>query len=69
MSFPREKKYLKITLGLNKLDHLSNAEFSEYWRTTHAQVAMSLPVFMKNVRRYNQVDHSYPNHKALHGLS
>ena len=55
MSFPAEKKYLKITLCLNKRDDLTNAEFSDYWRTNHVDLAMNNKTFTDRVRRYNQV--------------
>ncbi|KAK3056775.1 hypothetical protein LTR09_002568 [Extremus antarcticus] len=64
MSFPAEKKYLKITLCLNKLDHLTNEEFSEYWRTTHADLALSNKTFTDRCRRYNQ-HHATPETKEI----
>ncbi|KAK5175541.1 uncharacterized protein LTR77_000680 [Saxophila tyrrhenica] len=64
MSFPTEKKYLKVTLCLKKRDDLTNEQFSEYWRTTHADLALSNKTFMDKVRRYNQ-HHATPEMKEV----
>ena len=55
MAFPSEKKYLKISLYLNKLDNITNQEFSDYWRTAHVKLALENKTFTDRVRRYNQV--------------
>lgn len=55
MSFPSEKKYVKISLYLNKLDDISNEQFTNYWRTNHVKLAMKNKTFTDRVRRYNQV--------------
>ncbi|CAK7215349.1 hypothetical protein SCUCBS95973_002451 [Sporothrix curviconia] len=57
-------KYVKITMFLKKLPHVSNEYFSAYWANNHVAPALKNKVFRDKVRRYNQ-QHITPDCREL----
>lgn len=47
-------KYVKITMFLKKLPHVSQEYFSAYWANNHVAPALRNKKFREKVRRYNQ---------------
>lgn len=55
-----EPKFLKVTLFIKKLPHVTHEHFHNYWRKEHAEGAMfSGSLFAEKVLRYVQVWFSF----------
>lgn len=52
---PKPGQYVKISLYLKKLPHISDDYFHAYWANNHLVPAFANKKFMDKVRRYNQV--------------
>lgn len=52
---PIPGKYVKVSLYLKKLPHVSDDHFHAYWANNHLVPAFAHQKFMDKVRRYNQV--------------
>ena len=52
---PNEGKYLKVSLYLRKLPHITDDYFHAYWANNHVIPALANKNFVSRVRRYNQV--------------
>lgn len=52
---PQPGKYVKVSLYLKKLPHVSDDHFHAYWANNHLVPAFAHKKFMDKVRRYNQV--------------
>ena len=55
---PKLGKYVKVSLYLKKLPHVSDDHFHAYWANNHLVPAFAHKKFMDKVRRYNQVSAS-----------
>lgn len=51
---PKEGKYLKVSLYLRKLPHITDDYFHAYWANNHIIPALANKNFVSRVRRYNQ---------------
>ncbi|CAG8954367.1 hypothetical protein HYFRA_00005992 [Hymenoscyphus fraxineus] len=59
-----EPKFVKVTLFIKKLPHITDEFFHNYWRKEHAEGSMFKgSIFAEKVLRYNQV-HTSPLLKA-----
>lgn len=52
---PKPGKFVKVSLYLKKLPHVSDDHFHAYWANNHLVPAFAHKKFMDKVRRYNQV--------------
>ena len=47
--------HIRLMILFYRKKGMSFEDFDEYWRSTHAKVACALPIFKKNLLKYEQV--------------
>lgn len=52
---PKPGRYVKISIFLRKLPHITDEYFHAYWANNHIIPALANKLFVEKVRRYNQV--------------
>ncbi|TPX08007.1 uncharacterized protein E0L32_010338 [Thyridium curvatum] len=51
---PKPGRYVKISIFLRKLPHITDEYFHAYWANNHIIPALANKLFVEKVRRYNQ---------------
>lgn len=55
MASKQTQPYIRIQWFLKRKEGMTPEEFHQYWATTHADFALSLPGFKQIAKRYTQV--------------